>query len=604
MCGITGLIAPKNQQNSVRLDRMVQSLKHRGPDAHASYWFSEAGLGHTRLAVVDLSPTGSQPMLSRNKQLGITFNGEIYGYQHLKKSFSDYPFISTSDTEVILALYEKYAENMLTRLPGQFAFALWDDKGKTLFAARDRMGEKPFYYAFGPHGEFLFASEMKALLASNLIKPEIDQDSLSYYLQHLYVHPHKTIYKNIYTLPPAHELIYKAGKVKVKRYWHLPKLNHAIGLDEAIARFQQLLTTAVQKQLVADVPVGAFLSGGIDSSSIVALASQLHPNLTTFSFGFEGKRSELPYARLAAKRYKTNHIELTEKENIAELLLKMQEVYDEPFADSSNIPTYLISKLAREHTTVALTGDGGDEICGGYAHWYRPLYWMLNEKPYFGKSFLLSLATHFMQKFNQPQARELLYRQAGLTLQNDTDSIIQAHDKQNHYFSNSEIKHLGLKPYSMNQIAYSNTMESVFAMDVEDYLPGDVLVKTDRASMAHGLELRAPFLDVDLIEFCLSLPFTLKLTRSEDKHLLRKALDQQLPKEIIKRPKQGFGAPIVTWLQRTDVQELIAENLHKNNRKVFSLLPFDTVQELSSQPTYKTWVLLTLSLWLENRDYL
>jgi len=307
MCGIAGIIKKDSQKYKPQLKKMTDSLSHRGPDAEGFYFFKDCGLGHRRLSIIDLK-TGDQPMLSYNGQAGVVFNGEIYGYQEIKKNLSNYSFQTTSDTEVILALYEKYGENFVKHLPGMFAFALWDDKNKKLICARDRFGEKPLYYALGKNGEFIFASEIKAILASDLIKPKLNKKSLIHYLKRLYVHPYSAIYENIYVLPPAHFLIYQNKKIKINRYWQMPELNYQITFDEAIEKFKKLLFEAVKKQLVTDVPVGAFLSGGLDSSTIVAIASQYKKNLNTFSFGFGEWINELPYALEIARKYKTNLI--------------------------------------------------------------------------------------------------------------------------------------------------------------------------------------------------------------------------------------------------------------------------------------------------------
>jgi asparagine synthase (glutamine-hydrolysing) len=354
MCGISGIVGKKSEQYSNAMHAMAQALHHRGPDGSAVYFFENCALGHNRLSIVDLA-TGEQPMITPDKNRGIVFNGEIYGYKEIKEALQkEFHFKTASDTEVILALYQKYGEKLPEHLPGMFAFAIWDDEKQKLFCARDRFGEKPFYYAWGEGGEFIFASEIKAILATGLVKPVIDRGSLVHYLRHLYVEPGKSIYKNIFVLPPAHYLIAHNGDVVVGRYWQLPVVDEKIGVDEAVDKFKILLKQAVERQLVADVPVGAFLSGGLDSTTIVSLASGLKQGISTYSFGFGDSINELPFAREAAAKYKTTHLELQAGAfDLAELFVEMQNIYDEPFADSSNIPTYLIAKLAREHTNIA-----------------------------------------------------------------------------------------------------------------------------------------------------------------------------------------------------------------------------------------------------------
>jgi asparagine synthase (glutamine-hydrolysing) len=375
MCGIVGIVAPDAARREAPIRRMIGSLRHRGPDGEGEHYFPGCALGHTRLSIIDRAG-GAQPMLTRDGQTAVVFNGEIYGYKDLRDTIlRDYPFRTSSDTEILLALYERGQESMLDRLPGMFAFAMWDERRQQLFCARDRFGEKPFFYASAADGTFVFASELKAILASGLIDPVIDPDSVAHYLRYLYVHPHRTIYRNVHVLPPAHRLIYRGRRLDVASYWRLPDPGLPVGLDEAAEQFRTLMSRAVAKQLIADVPVGAFLSGGLDSSTIVALAAAERGRCRTFSFGFGPVIDELPFARGIAERYGTEHTELTDTQtDVADLLTQMAEVYDEPFADSSNIPTFLLCQQARRHVTVALTGEGADELLAGYSFWYRPLF--------------------------------------------------------------------------------------------------------------------------------------------------------------------------------------------------------------------------------------
>lgn len=333
-------------------------------------FFDNCALGHTRLSIVDIK-SGQQPMVKRN--LGLVFNGEIYGYKELRKGLlkRGISFETNSDTEVILAMYQCHGQRMMSYLPGMFAFAVWDDESQTLFCARDRFGEKSFYYAFGKNGEFIFASEIKAILASGLVEPVLDYGQLWQYMNYSYVYPTRTIYKNIHILPPVHTLALKNGIIEIERYWHLPETNTDITENEAVEEFKRLFQKAVERQLVADVPIAAFLSGGLDSGSVVAMAAQFVPRLTTISFAFREGIDESIVARTMAERYNTNHIEIRDIDiDISEMLEKMQQVFDEPFADPAAIPAYLISKEARKHAKVVLTGDAGDEMLGGYDRRY------------------------------------------------------------------------------------------------------------------------------------------------------------------------------------------------------------------------------------------
>jgi len=608
MCGIAGIVKEDAKTLKEQLNRMINVLQHRGPDDSGTHFFQNCALGHTRLSIVDLS-TGDQPMVDENNNVGITFNGEIYGYQGIKLKLSDYQFNTASDTEVILALYHRYEEDLLSNLPGMFAFAIWDDSQKKLFCARDRFGEKPLYYAIGKNGEFIFASEIKAILATGLITPCIDYGSLIHYLRRLYVHPHKTIYENIHVLPPAHKMTYQNERLKVERYWQLPDTNDTIKMSEASLQFKQLFKQAIKRQLIADVPVGAFLSGGLDSTTITAVASKYNNNLKTFSFGFEGTLNEVPYAKEAAEDYKTEHIEVTaDNVDIGELILEMAKVYDEPFADSSNIPTYLLCKLARQYGKSILTGDGADELLAGYTWWYNDL--LLKDPQYTPsqlKITLTRLIASLLNKFNLPfKGRWTLKANYLEQLKNGT--IIQAHYAQNIYFSDEELVKLGVdisQATNPNEYIWqeSGTVDDALRMDIEDYMPGDILVKIDRASMAHGLELRAPFLDVDFASFCLTLPSRFKINLKDNKIILREAYSDLWPNSICSRDKQGFGAPVNQWLKMDSVNALKNIYLRDSKKKIFQFLSYEQSHDIVKKDNYQTWILLILSIWMEKHEF-
>ncbi len=611
MCGITGIIAKSSPEYTDRTRAMMHSLKHRGPDADGLVSFDGCTLGHQRLSIVDLK-TGAQPMYNASKSVAVTFNGEIYGYQEIKEKMHDYHFLTASDTEVILGLYETRGEAFVKELPGMFAFAIWDERTQTLVAARDRFGEKPFYYAIGKNGEFIFASEIKAILASRLIGPIISRDSIAHYLHKLYVHPTKTIYENVHTLPPAHMLIYKNGTYTISRYWDMPETNETITLDEAVPRFKQLLKEAVRKQLVADVPVGAFLSGGLDSTTIVSIASKLHPKLKTFAFGYEGTKNELSFAKMAAEKYKTDHYELHDKDHdISELILKMATIYDEPFADSSNISTYLISKLTREHATVVLSGDGGDELLGGYYGWYRSLLAMSDKelKSMPGKILFMKIFSRISMRMNWKNKAHLISKTRGLYYRSMYKNVLEAHKASNVFFKDTEMEKLGLRRRTVDfapSFSESNTVDDAMRQDIEDYMPGDILVKIDRASMANSLELRAPFLDVPFAEFAISLPYRLKIDSQEDKIIMRRAFEDTWPLPIRTRSKLGFGAPIHIWLKKPKMQELIHQYLNDSSKKIFTYISFAESRKYIDRKNYadyKVWILLNLSIWMEKHSF-
>ncbi len=604
MCGIAGIVAPFASRPAPAIERMVQALKHRGPDDDGVHLFENCALGHTRLSIVDLGG-GHQPMLTPDQQTGVVFNGEIYGYKELRGALADYPFRTSGDTELLLAMHEREGEAMLRRLPGMFAFAIWSEETRTLFCARDRFGEKPFYYAHGRGGEFVFASEIKAILASGLIEPRIDPAALRYYLRRGYVHPRRTVYQNIHTLPPAHCLTFSDGRADVRRYWSLPHVEERVSLEDAVEEFRQRFDQSVARQLVADVPVGAFLSGGLDSSTIVAVAARHHPHLKTFSFGFGKVIDELPFAREIAQRYQTDHHELSDQaEDIPALLLRMQEVYDEPFGDSSNIPTYLISGFARQHVAVALAGEGGDELMAGYDFWYRPLFNLERARGMPGYvATLLRIAALGCKAFGREMPPALAGLREGFFLKPHHADSLAAHRARAAYFSDAELHGLGLgdceviAPDSPSNAAAG--LDAVFAADLEDYLPGDILVKTDRASMAWGLEMRCPFLDVDFASFCISLPWRLKIDSSRDKIILREAFGDAWTPSIRRRSKQGFGASVSTWLARPDVKALADEVFTRSRGRLFEFIDRGSASAFRAQDGYQTWLLLVLGLWME-----
>lgn len=609
MCGIAGVVTPRAEREAATVKRMVAALRHRGPDDEGTILFESCGLGHARLSIVDLS-TGHQPMYSADRQTAVVFNGEIYGYQALRRALGDYPFRTSSDTELILALYDRHGTRCLDQLPGMFAFAIWDERTRTLFAARDRFGEKPFYYAFGRGGEFIFASEIKGILASGLVDPVIDPTSVAHYLKYLYVDPERTIYANVFTLPPAHRLLLRDGRVTVERYWSFPRTLEKVDLGEAVEQFKHLFSSAVERQLIADVPVGAFLSGGLDSSTVVAVASEHKSRLRTFSFGFEDAVSELPFADGIARKYGTDHRELTaEKVDLAELILLMRDIYDEPFADSSNIPTYLISKLARQHLKVVLTGDGADELLGGYGWWYMPIQAMI-EASNMGavRRGVARLIARILARARGREAAKWRWRTAGLEASRRYRSVVEAHRARPPYFSDGELEGLLLRGYSAegSERTYSwrptDTLNDAMAMDLEEYMPGDILVKTDRASMANGLELRSPFLDVDFASFCVSLPSMLKIREGRDKWILREAYASSWTEEVRSRGKQGFGAPVQQWLRRPSMRALREKYLGNPNNAIFALLSYPEVQKRAQHEDYQTWSLLVLALWMEKYE--
>lgn len=605
MCGIAGIVGAEGNEARARVERMLPRLVHRGPDGGDVTTLDGGALGHRRLAIVDLH-TGQQPMADLSGTLTVTFNGEIYGYKDLRAKLAGYPFRTQSDTEVLLALYREYGTSMAAHLPGMFAFALWDATNRRLVCARDRFGEKPFYYAWGPGREFVFASEIKSVLASGLVEPVIDREAMGRVLQRYHLRPDQTIYSNIFCLPPASVLTLENGRASVRRYWELPPPGHSgISLDEAAEELRRLMRQAVHRQLVADVPVGVFLSGGLDSTTVASVASELHPGISSFSFDFGGKHSEIEFAREAASMYGTRHHVLSAPESgIGALLLEIDAVYDEPFLDSSALPTYLLAREARKHTTVVLTGDGGDELLGGYG-WYQTLTHLEGARRSGALEFAVLRAMHRSAAvLGMRAATRLQTRVTAAGMSRSYRSVGEAHHRQLEFLNDREIRSLGLPAprasKASREIEVTGSVDDAMRDDIVDYMPGDILTKVDRASMAHGLELRAPFLDVDLAEFLIALPKALKVTAGESKIVLREAYGCRWPESIRGRSKQGFGSPVNDWMATSDVRELSAALVEHRASRLYDYISYEGSRSLVSRPAVK-WGLLVLAIWLNQR---
>ncbi|QDP85539.1 asparagine synthase (glutamine-hydrolyzing) [Chryseobacterium sp. SNU WT5] len=598
MCGIAGIITPNSKNYAEEIQNMTDAIAHRGPDSTHHVFLENAALGHRRLSIVDLTETGKQPMFSNTGKECIVLNGEIYGYQGLKKKYADYEYRGTSDTEVILAMYEAKGKSLLDELPGMFAFAIWDEEKQELFCARDRFGEKPFYYARGKNGEFIFASEIKAILASGLIKPIVNQAAISHFLQYGYVNAQQTIYSNILTLPPAHFLVFANDEIQQKRYYNLPKNDLKINLSEAKEEFSHLLKNAVQKQLIADVEVGSFLSGGLDSSTIVAMVNKFKSKQTTIIFGYSGEKSELKFAEEIARKYKTNHIEIHENRgDIAEDLKKISPFFDEPFADMSYTPQFKICQAAARHLKVVLSGDVGDELFGGY-HFYTVEQEMKDHFSY--NNALLKFGLKQFGKF-----RETSY----ITKQNSMyKNILDFHQNNvRNYFSKTERNALGIKTDFQQEYSFninSNSINDIMRVDLEKYVPGNMLMKSDRMAMANSLEVRTPFLDKDFAEFCIQLPDNLKLNSNRDKIILRETMQNYWTENIRNRGKQGFGSSVESWFEEESLIKLSDELLKNSSHKVFNYIDFKTTQKHLNKDK-KHWNLLQLAIWAENyKDFI
>ena len=559
MCGLIGIASIFPAENGNWLADGLKSLVHRGPDDSGEWWSKDGrvGLAHRRLAIVDLSQDGHQPMQDASGDLTIVFNGEIYNHLDLRDALEakGYTFRSHSDTEVILLAYREWGLECLSRLNGMFAFAIYDAHDDKLFLARDRAGEKPLFYACAENS-ICFASELKGLMANPAIERRIDPEALDCYLAMGFVPGDRCMLRGVHKLPPAHVLEYdlQRGKKRVWRYWELPSAPDADeGEDALLSELEDLLEDSVRRQLLADVPVGVLLSGGVDSSLITAMAVRVSNKVKTFTVRFPGyaKYDETEHARLIADHFGTEHIELEAAETTVDLLPLLARQFDEPMVDSSMIPTYLVSQLVRGHCTVALGGDGGDELFGGYGH-YNRLLWLqqkfgriplavrapialMAEKllplGFKGRNWLQGLGVDL--NHGLPLIASLFDRaaRAGLLQDNNLPSIAETVRKQRIPVSD-------------------DLLQRATRMDFGNYLPEDILVKVDRASMLNSLELRAPLLDYRLAEFAFGkVPSYLKATPTSRKVLLKKLCGRVLPPEFDKQRKQGFSIPLSSWLQ-------------------------------------------------------
>ena len=570
MCGIVGIFdfgGTKEISRSL-LERMNQAQFHRGPDEGGIHVEPGLGLGHRRLSIIDLS-TGQQPLFNEDHSVVVVFNGEIYNFRELMPELvaRGHHFRTRSDTEVIVHAWEEWGEACVTHFRGMFAFALWDRNRQTLFLARDRLGVKPLFYATLPDNTILFGSELKALLCHSKLSHEIDPLSVEDYFAYGYVPDPRTIYKQAFKLNPGHTLTIQRGKPvpASEEYWDLAfKPVGPISEQDAQAEVIERLREAVKIRLVSEVPLGAFLSGGVDSSAVVAMMAGLSKdpvNTCSISFG-DPKFNESEYAKEVAQRYQTNHrVEQVDPDDF-DLVDTLASLYDEPYADSSAMPTYRVCQLARKSVTVALSGDGGDENFGGYRR-YR---WHMNEEkirslvPLGLRRPIFSVAGKFYPKADWAPR---MFR-AKTTLQSLARDSVEAYfhtvsimsdDMRGQLFSTSFLRELqGYRAVEVLQkhaarSPMQNGLSLIQYLDTKTYLPGDILTKVDRASMAHALEVREPLLDHPMLEWLSGLPEDFKLRGQEGKYVLKKALKPYLPDSILYRPKMGFAVPLATWFR-------------------------------------------------------
>jgi asparagine synthase (glutamine-hydrolysing) len=646
MCGITGFWDISRQISNdylpIIVQRMSKSLIHRGPDDGGTWVDEEVGiaLGHRRLSIVDLSPEGHQPMISADGRYVIVFNGEVYNFPELRKQLQSlrYSFRGHSDTEVMLSSFCEWGVLEATkRFNGMFAFALWDKAERILHLGRDRIGEKPLYYGWCGH-TFIFASELKAFKVHPDFQPEINRDALATFLRFSYIPAPYSIYKGIYKLPPATLLSYGGARnvhPEVVPYWSAREaaesgVSHPFTGSEtqAIEELDTLLKDAIAMRMVADVPLGAFLSGGIDSSTVVALMqTQSQQPVKTFSIGFhEQDYNEAQYAKAVAHHLGTDHTELYVTANeVLAVIPKLPSLYDEPFADVSQLPTFLVSQLARNDVTVSLSGDGGDELFAGYNRyfWGRSIWQKTNSIPQIIRhSTAKALTSISPQTWNQSFAAVNAMLPAKLKLAASGDKLHKLASILS--FSNVDTIYAGLVSHWQapeevvigsselttvlsDRNSWTNLpdcIERMMYLDLISYLPGNILVKVDRASMGASLEGRIPFLDHRVVEFAWQIPLSMKIRGNQGKWLLRQVLYKYVPKELIERPKMGFGIPIGSWLRgslREWAEDLLDES-RLQQEGYFDPRPirqkWDEHQSGNFNCEYHLWNILMFQAWL------
>ena len=622
MCAIAGVVLrdgrPSDAEEAVRA--MCRAMAHRGPDGEGIVRCGPAVLGHRRLAIIDLSPSAAQPMGLPDGSLWIVFNGEIYNFQELRRDLEGrgHAFRTRSDTEVILHAYQEYGDECVGKLRGMFAFALWDERRRRLFAARDRLGKKPFFYRLDERG-FTFASKLQGLAADPTAPPlEPDPRALDLYLTYGYVPHPRSAFKGVRKLSPAHHLVYEADDdvVREQRYWRArrePKLR--ISEREAREETLRLLREAVRLRLISDVPLGAFLSGGVDSSMVVALMAERGP-VRTFSIGFrEPEYDERRYAAAVAARYATRHTEFVVEPDAAAVLPLLVRHYGEPFADSSAIPSYYLARMTREHVTVALNGDGGDEAFGGYERYAAA--GLAGRLDWIPRGALGTAAAVVRSLDRRPRKSGVLHR-AGRFLEAMGRDPVGRYATWMVYFDDGEKAALytedfacaagGSDSLAWLRQAYADAdatdfVDRTMAADLETYLPGDLLVKMDIATMANSLEARSPLLDHELVEFAARLPVGWKVRGLSTKRLLKRIARRFLPREVIDRPKMGFGVPIDRWLRR-ELRELAEDCLFGRRaasrgyfRPQFLRGLLEEHRSGRRRHHHLIWALLMLELW-------
>lgn len=628
MCGITGKLDLTGASVPGQLIRaMCDAIAHRGPDDWGMYVKGPIGIANRRLSIIDLAG-GHQPICNEDETIWIVFNGEIYNFLELRESLvkKGHLFKTNTDTEAIVHLYEEYGIECLQHLNGMFAFAIWDQANQRLFLARDRLGKKPLVYALTENA-LTFSSEIQSLLKDPTVPRTLDLEALDLYLTLLYVPSPWTMFKGVRKLPPAHYLLWEKGEVRISRYWDVkfnPRSNYSEA--EAIAEIRALLEDSVRRRLISDVPLGAFLSGGLDSSTIVALMTKLTGrSVRTFSIGFDDDAyGELPYAREVAKRFNTEHHELLVQPKMVEILPLLVRHYGEPFGDGSAVPTYYVSQLAGQSVKVVLSGDGGDEVFGGYP-WYVNTFRHGDLARSYLRDGVRSMRTAWQKRQFRPILGAVKGTAIGLgvALRGWQDEA-QAFERLITFFGTAQRQRLytndtqaaligGQSPSALIHTIFARQnsdyfLNRMFYTDHHLYLPDDILVKVDIASMANSLEVRSPFLDYRLIELSASLPPEMKVQGKATKRILRKVVADLVPESILNRPKVGFGIPVDRWM-RGELYPMACDLLQDQTARTRGLFEPQMIEKMLHHHKddlvnygYQLWPLLFFEVWC--REYL
>lgn len=624
MCGIAGIIGKEREET--RVGWMINTLRHRGPDDAGIWGDGISTLGHRRLAIIDLTEAGRQPLSNEDGTIWITFNGEIYNFQLLRQELEakGHRFRTRTDTETIVHAYEQWGTECVKRLRGMFAFAIWDQRHQRLFLARDRVGKKPLFYT-QVNERFLFASELQGLLANEDVPREVNLAAIDAYLSWGYVPAPQTAFQGVFKLPPGYWLTVDVNPsgfaTRVERYWTLeygPKLR--LSKEDSAAILREKLTEAVRLRMISDVPLGAFLSGGIDSSIIVGLMAQLSVRpVKTFSIGFEeAEFNELEHARRVATRWGTDHQEFIVKPDAAAILPKLVRHYGEPYADSSAVPTFYVSQLTRQHVTVALNGDGGDESFAGYERYLgNRLAERVRAVP--GSTWVAGILGNLLPDSLNSKSR---LRQARRFLSVATQPTARRYGRWIGYFDAAAKQQLCSPDFRAALDRHQETVladdwmaslfdeakgldpaEASMAVDVQSYLPYDLLVKVDITSMANSLEARSPFLDHEVMELAAQFPVSLKLRGREAKYLLKHAFSDLLPPENVNRRKMGFGVPVGEWFHGP-LRPLLEDTLLSSETRQRGFLEPKAVGQLVNEHLgrradhrFLLWNLMMLELW-------